>query len=233
MIPTGSAKREINGDMSRQYDLNEKFRNMTQLTPEQKAYKEKTINQLRTNFSLLEAKIGREKRPEVIDSQREQLEEMQAHINHLQQELAANVAGEPVADELFRRIASALTKQKFYLAKKLISKLETIEPFYPEIERLQQEAEVGRASRRTRSVAQGGALPEIVLSPDLVRAITNQPGGQTVEVVEGVVAAREKVGFARLFEFHIVMSCLVVTLIFCVMSSVGGVTVLQWLVEGN
>ncbi|MDX1524553.1 MAG: hypothetical protein R3264_23180, partial [Anaerolineae bacterium] len=121
------------------------------LTPEQKAYKEKTLQQLAANFTLLETKLETERRPDVADEVRDQLEAIQTHINHLQQELAANGAGEPVADNLYRRIATALTNGRFYLAKKLINKLETIEPFYPDIDRLRAEAEAGRASRRTQS----------------------------------------------------------------------------------
>ena len=127
---------------------------MTALTPEQREYKEKTLAQLLANQPRLESQLTQESRPEVANNIRSQLEDMQAHIQRLQHELATNTFGEPVADELFQRAATALTKQKFYLAKRLISKLETIEPFYPGIDRLRQEAEEGRASRRTRAVAE-------------------------------------------------------------------------------
>lgn len=206
---------------------------MTTLTPEQKAYKERTLNQLVTNFARLEEQLNKEKQPEVIDSLHEQLEAMQAHMALLQQELATDTAGEPAADELYRRVANALTGQKFFLAKKLITKLETIEPFYPGIERLRYEAEEGRASRRTRSIAQGGALPEIISSPALAEPAPADQPPKIVEVSQTVEAEPEKRGLARLFEFHIVMSCLVVSLILCIMSGVGGITVLQWLIEGN
>ena len=112
---------------------------MTALTPEQRAYKEKTLTQLAKNFSQLEGQIERERRSEVIDDLHEQLEAIQSHLLLLQKELATNETGEPVADNLYRRIATALTTNKFLLARKLIHKLETIEPFYPGIERLLKE----------------------------------------------------------------------------------------------
>jgi hypothetical protein len=210
---------------------------MTSLTLEDRAYKEKTVEQLLQNFKVLEQRLVQERRVEIIQSIQEQLEEIQAHIARLQQELATNTAGEPVADNLYRRVATALTTNKFYLAKKLLHKLETIEPFYPNIDRLRTEAETGRASRRTQSISKGGALPEVVLSPEMAEAAAaaaaqtsiavSLPNDEVIEVIP------EKKGLAQLFQFHIIASCLVVSLILCVMFGVGGITALQWLIEGN
>jgi len=207
---------------------------MTSLTPEERAYKEKTVEQLVENFAILEKRLDRERRSDVVENVQTQLEELQAHITLLQQELKTNIAGEPVADELYRRIATALTTNKFYLAKKLINKLGTIEPFYPNIDRLQSEAEAGRASRRTQAIAKGGALPEVVLSPSLVESVAAQAPESTADVVDdGESLEREKTGIARIFQFHVVASCLVIFLLACVMFGLGGITALQWLIEGS
>lgn len=203
---------------------------MTALTPEQRVYKEKTLTQLAKSFSQLEGQIERERRPEVIEDLHEQLEDIQAHLLLLQKELATNEAGEPVADNLYRRVATALTTGKFLLARKLIHKLETIEPYYPDIERLKADAEAGRASRRTQSISRGGSLPEIIVPPDLGDSLTGEPAALP-EVIEVEAAPRR--GIRQLFQFHIVASCLVVSLIACVMFGVGGMSALQWLIEGN
>lgn len=209
---------------------------MTPLTPEQREYKEKTLNQLLVNLSLLETKLGQESRPDVADNIRNQLEDIQAHIDHLQRELASNVAGEPVADELFQRAAGALTRKKFYLAKKLLNKLETIEPFYPGIERLRQEAEAGRASRRTRAIAQrvrststGETHP--LESEQKAVAQSILPAGN--DAYQTIAEEQEKRGLAQFFQFHIIVSCLVVLLILCVMFGVGAITLLERLIEGG
>jgi hypothetical protein len=209
---------------------------MVPLTLEQRVYKEKTLNQLLANQALLEARLGQETRPEVLDSIQEQLEDIEAHVSRLQDELAGNVVfDEPVAEELFKQAARALAKEKFFLAKKHISRLETIEPFYPGLDRLQQEAESGRVSRRTRSIAQGTATsyPGTASPAALGRSDTNQvravssPGPYVNDV------GNEEPGkFARFFQLHIVISCLVVTLILCVVFGIGGVSLLEWLIEG-
>ena len=206
---------------------------MTSLTPEQRAYKERTISQLAANFKQLEGQIDREKRAEVIEDLHQQLEDIQTHLALLQQEVSRNEVGEPVADNLYRRIATTLTNGKFFLAKKLIHKLETIEPFYPGIERLQADVEAGRASRRTQAISKGGDLPEIVLPPEVVEAAATAPTGEGLPVVDVVESLPPKWSIGRLFQFHIVVSCLVVSLIACVMFGVGGMSALQWLIEGN
>jgi hypothetical protein len=203
---------------------------MASLTPEQRDYKEKTLAQLLANLPRLESQLAQESRPEVANNIRSQLEDIKTHIQRLQNELATNTLGEPAADELFQRAAAALTKQKFYLAKRLISKLETIEPFYPGIDRLRQEAEAGRASRRTRAVAETGVTAPATSSTSAPAAFASP-----VEDETKVYPANEpeKKGLARFFQFHIVISCVLVLLILCVMMSVGGVLLLQWLVEGR
>ena len=205
---------------------------MTPLTLEQRAYKDRTLKQLLANFVLLEEKLEKEHRRDVAEDIRQQLEDIQAHLAVLQQELTTNSAGEPVADDLYRRVATALTNNKFFLARKLIHKLETIEPFYPNLDRFKAEAEAGRASRRTRSVSKGGALPELVVPPEVADPEVSQMS-LAYDVVDGVGVEPERQGLARFFQFHIIASCVVVSLILCVMFGVGGMTALQWLIEGN
>ncbi len=208
---------------------------MTPITPEQRAYKEKTLNQLLANLSLLEEKLSQESRPDVVTSLENQLEDIQTHINHLQRELATDIAAEPVADQLYQRVARALARGKFYLAKKHISKLETIEPFYPGLDRLRNEAETGRVSRRTRSIAEGTALPAKTapVSPDLTKgAERRRSNNRTASYVETGQVERQGL-FAQFFQFHIIVSCLVVLLIICVIAGVGSVTLLEWLITGG
>ena len=132
---------------------------MIPLTLEQRVYKEKTLNRLLVNQTELQTRIALETQTDVVKNIRSQLEDLQAHIDLLQMELEHDVAGEPVADELCKRIATALTKEKFYMAQKYLTKLETIEPFYPGLDRLREEVQAQRAGRRTRSIAQGTAMP--------------------------------------------------------------------------
>ncbi len=210
---------------------------MTPLTPEQREYKEKTLAQLQLNLPLLETNVEQESRPEVVNSLQKQIDDIQAHIDLLQHELAANTAGEPVADALFQRAAGALTNKKFFLAKKLINKLEAIEPFYPDIERLRQEAEARRASRRTRAVVQRGTPPpqtgqRLPTSQETTAQSTGE-AHQTPGIYPAIPGEEEKKGFSRFFQFHIIISCLVVLLILCIMSGIGGVMLLQWLIEGG
>ncbi len=210
---------------------------MTPLTPEQREYKEKTLEQIQDNLPLLETKVEQESRPEVVNSLQKQIDDIRAHIDMLQHELATNAAGEPVADELFQRAAGSLAKKKFYLAKKLINKLETIEPFYPSIERLRQEAEAGRASRRTQAIAQRPAPPSPTAPPlQTGQAAAAQPTNtyQAPDTYPAIPEEVEKKGLvAQYFQFHIILSCLVVSLILCVMAGIGGLMVLQWLIEGG
>ena len=145
---------------------------MIELTSEQIEYKERTLHQLRTNQARLEAALERETRAEVVKGIEEQLHYIEAHINRLEDELAGNVVfDEPVADEYFKHAVRALANERFYLAKKYIHRLETIEPFYPALDRLRDEADSGRVSRRTRSIAQGTATtyPGIALPSVMMR----------------------------------------------------------------
>lgn len=205
------------------------------LTLEQREYKEKTLNHLQTILPILEAKLAQESRRDVVATLQDQFEEIETHMARLQKELTANVNLEPVADELCRQAASALTKQKFYLSKKYLLKLETIEPFYPNLERLKEEADSGQVSRRTRSIAQGNSLP----NHEPARALTiipsnlpSQPAAPAPPVIYPV-EPEERRGISRFFEFHIVASCLVVMLLICAMAGVGGMSLLQWLIEGS
>jgi hypothetical protein len=207
---------------------------MIPLTPEQIEYKEKTLKQLVANLAYLEAKLDQESRPERVASLRNQFLDIQAHIERLQKELASGVVQESVADELCRRVAHALTKEKFYMARRYVNKLEAIEPFYPEIERLKREAETGHVSRRTRSIAQGTALPYgvIAIPTDLPERVEPRLLAASTET-DVKVDLGPKRRFSELFQFHFIISCLVVLLILCVMSGLGGMTVLQWLIEGR
>lgn len=211
---------------------------MIPLTPEQRDYKERTLNQLLVNLPLLEAKLARETQRQVVVTLHEHLEAIEAHIIRLQQELAHEVLLEPVADDLCRQAASALTKQKLFMAKRYIAKLEAIEPFYPEISRLKQEAESGQVSRRTRALSQSEPLPVAAANVPLLPAgatagpaAPNDP--RAALPPRGRPRQKETGGWRQYFQFHIVASCLVIVLLACVMASVGGVNVLRWLIEGS
>jgi hypothetical protein len=211
---------------------------MNPLSPEQRDYKEKTLDQLITDQSELETELSQASRPEDLRNIQGQLDELRAHLDRLQRELASGVVEEAVADQMCVRVAQALTKEKFYLAKRYINKLETIEPFYPGLDLLRAEAEAGRASRRTRSIAQGNALPYGAAAfpqgqGSTPAAAGTEAGSGPVSPVRTVATGEEKEGLSRFFQFHIVASCLVVLLIMCVVFGVGGFTVLQWLLEGG
>jgi hypothetical protein len=169
----------------------------------------------------------------------EQLEAMEAHVAHLKQELASDMILEPVADELCRQAATALTKQKLFMAKRYIGKLEAIEPFYPELARLKQEAESGQVSRRTRALSQSDVLPTVAAAgvPLLAAGSSAGPGQYTTARQAAMPVARmrkkERRGIAQYFQFHIVASCLVILVIVCAMAGVGGMSVLRWLIEGS
>lgn len=208
---------------------------MIPLTPEQRDYKERTLNQLMVNLPLLEAKLARETQRQVAVTLHEHLEAIEAHIVRLQQELTHEILLEPVADDLCRQAASALTKQKLFMAKRYIAKLEAIEPFYPEISRLKQEAESGQVSRRTRALSQSEPLP--VAAAANVPLLTAGPAAPDASRAAPPPGSRlrrqEPGGWRQYFQFHIVASCLVILLLACVMASVGGVNVLRWLIEGS
>jgi hypothetical protein len=210
------------------------------LTPEQRDYKERTLTHLLARLPELEARLSQSTQRYDIVSSHDQLKEVEAHIARLQRELATNAASEPIADDLCRQIASALTKQKFYMAKRYITKLETIEPFYPELDRLRQEAETEQVSRRTRSLAQTGAfgvtgpaVPEIIPPP----AADARPGFRPGRAMRSSLAAfrqkQERPGIRQYLQFHYVASCLVLLLLGCAMAGVGGMSVLRWLIEGS
>jgi hypothetical protein len=215
---------------------------MNPLTPEQREYKERTLTQLLVNLPLLEAQLAQQTERNAILSLHEQIADVEAHIARLQKELDGDVLLEPVADELCRQVASALTKQKFYMARRYLNKLETIEPFYPELARLKLEAETGQVSRRTRSLAQSGVLPTVSAGyvPRLPAPSAASNAGVVPQLGPMVAPAsgsrddqRERGGIRQLFQFHIIASCLVIILLACVMASVGGMSVLRWLIEGS
>jgi hypothetical protein len=212
---------------------------MIPLTPEQRDYKERTLNQLLLNLPQFEAKLAQETQRQIAVTLHEQLEAMEAHIVRLQKELANEVLLEPVADELCKQAANALTKQKLFMAKRYIGKLEAIEPFYPELSRLKQEVETGQVSRRTRALSQSDVLPTMaVANVPLLTAGTGVGPGAPVAArpadrpLTGM-RDRERGGWRQYFQFHIIASCLVILMLACVMAGVGGMSVLRWLIEGS
>jgi hypothetical protein len=210
---------------------------MTPLIPEQREYKQITLNQLLANLPQLEAQLVHEKQPEVAARVRRQLEEVQTHIDLLHEELTTNTSIEPVADELFRQAANALVKEKFYMARRYISKLETIEPFYPELDRLKRDAEAEQASRRIRSMIQSNTMPSarpLLPATSLQSALTSSPLPASSLTIESypLEEAEEKGGIRQFFQLHIILSCLIVMLILCVMAGVGGMSLLEWIIEG-
>jgi hypothetical protein len=214
---------------------------MIELTPEQREYKEKTLQQLLANQARMEASLSSESRLNVVRSMQRQLADMDTHINRLQDELSGRVVfDEPVAAELFQKAAQALVKEKYFLAKRHIGKLETIEPFYPGLDRLKQEAESQQVSRRTRAIAAGtaagypGSGASVGVSP-VAYAAAAEGGSAPAPVAPAYASASaESPGwFAGLFQFHIVLSCLVVALLLCVVFGMAGMTLVQWLIQGS
>ncbi len=215
---------------------------MLPLTPEQREYKEVTLNQLLVNQEKLGAGLEKETRPRVVKTIQKQLADIDAHVSRLRDELSGNmVIDEPVAEGLLKKSAMALDKGKFYLAKRHITKLETIEPFYPGLARLKTEVESRQVSRRTRSIAQGTATgypdsPAYLPSapqPQVAGATAGSEAGQPAGNYYQPVGEEPEGWFSKVFQFHIVLSCLVVMLLLCVVFGMAGFTILQWLVEGG
>lgn len=213
---------------------------MIPLTLEQRDYKERTLNQLLLNVPQMEAQLARETQRHIMVTLHEQLEAMEAHIVRLQQELANDVILEPVADDLCRQAASALVKQKLFMARRYINKLEAIEPFYSELGRLKQEVESGQVSRRTRALSQSDVFPSLVAAANIPlltaganAASASQPIPDANRMAAARMRSRETGGLRQYFQFHIIASCLVIILLACAMAGVGGMSVLRWLVEGS
>ncbi len=215
---------------------------MESLSPEQIEYKQRTLHQLQQNQTALEASLTSGTDPKTVKSTQKKLAEIDAHINRLQDELSGNVViDEPVADELFRKSAQALARGKFYLARRQITKLETIEPFYPGLFRLKQEVETQQVSRRTRSIAEGKAsgYSGLATGPNAV-ALPPAPGDDAPPALAAPPAPfaayadePDEPWYRGLFQFHVVLSCLVVVLLLCVVFGMAGFSILQWLVEGG
>lgn len=209
---------------------------MVPLTPEQRDYNEITIQQLLANRAQLEAALETETDQRAARSIEKQMDAIDAHIGRLRDELRGNViVDEKVAEDYFKQAVKALAKEKFFLANRYIQRLETIEPFHPALSRLKEEAESKRVSRRTKSIAQGTATsyPGQETLSALVPANADVPVGAGVPT-NFYYAAEEEApgGFTQFFQFHYIVSCLVVVLLACVMFGTGGVTVLRWLIEG-
>jgi hypothetical protein len=206
---------------------------MIPLTPEQREYKDRTLNQLQADLPRLKAQLAQETQRETALSLQKQVDEVETHIAHLQFELADDVAGEPVADELCRQAAYALTKQKFFMARKYINKLEAIEPFYPELPRLKQDLETGHVSRRIRSMAQGEVITTAPTTTGLPPVSRTTAAPAAAAPFLPTQAEKEKGGFRQYLQFHYIASCLVITVIFCAIAGVGGMNLLRWLIEGS
>lgn len=214
---------------------------MIPLTPEQREYKARTLNQLLANQRRMEAGLTAESRPNVIKSIQRQLADIDAHVSRLQNELSGNVVvDEPVADEYFNKAAQALTRGKFFMARRQIKKLEIIEPFYPGIDRLKHEAETEQVSRRTRAIADGKAAgyPNTAAYSGAGGPSAGMRGvavGPPAITNAGVSAYSDEPQpwYRSLLQFHILASCFVVLMLMCVVFSIFGYSVLQWLVEGS
>ncbi|MCB0166576.1 MAG: hypothetical protein KDI79_20275 [Anaerolineae bacterium] len=209
---------------------------MVPLTPEQRDYNEITIQQLLANRAQLEAALETETDQRAARSIEKQMDAIDAHVGRLRDELRGNViVDEKVAEDYFKQAVKALAKEKFYLANRYIQRLETIEPFHPALNRLKEEAESKRVSRRTKSIAQGTATsyPGLDTLSALVPANADVPASLGAPANFYYAAEEESPGgFTQFFQFHYIVSCLVVVLLACVMFGTGGVTVLRWLIEG-
>ncbi|MCB9099961.1 MAG: hypothetical protein H6632_10500 [Anaerolineales bacterium] len=209
---------------------------MVPLTPEQRDYNEITIQQLLANRAQLEAALETETDQRAARSIEKQMDAIDAHVGRLRDELRGNViVDEKVAEDYFKQAVKALAKEKFFLANRYIQRLETIEPFHPALSRLKEEAESRHVSRRTKSIAQGTATtyPGLDTLSALVPANADAPVGAGVPANFYYAAEEESPGgFTQFFQFHYIVSCLVVVLLACVMFGTGGVTVLRWLIEG-
>lgn len=207
------------------------------MPPELREYKQQTCNQLLTTLPQLEEDFAMETDPRAARQLGKQVEAVRHHIQRLQLELAHDTVLEPVADELYRLTAQALVKEKFYLAQKRLTELETIEPFYPSLNRLREEVMTGKVSRNTRAIAEGTAAPFVlsaahVPSP-LTTGLTSPPLVDEEDYFEPEEYYVEKSSWwSSLFQFHIVASCLVILFIFCTMAAVGGTALLEYLIEG-
>ncbi len=209
------------------------------MTPEIREYKIRTLNQLLATLPQLESHLAVENEPATARQLSKQVEEMQAHAERLRQELVTNSVHQPVADELCQKAAKAIIKQKLYLAQKCINDLATIEPFYPGLDRLRQDVETGKISRRTRSIAEGNSPPflltSVTFSPPLALSADNGTSSPLPATfyVEPAIDEEKRSFWANLFQFHILASLFVVMLILCIMVGVGSTAVLQWLIEGR
>ncbi|MCB0193787.1 MAG: hypothetical protein KDJ65_17695 [Anaerolineae bacterium] len=210
---------------------------MVPLTPEQREYNEITIQQLMANRAELETQLDDETDQRATRSLEKQIDAIDAHVGRLRDELMGNVIiNEKVAEDYFMQAVKALAKEKFHLAKRYIQRLETIEPFHPALSRLKEEMESKKVSRRTRSIAQGTATSYPGMTPLSALVPTN---GDAPAMVPGAPAQYYYAeddgpgGFIQFFQFHYVVSCLVVALLACAMFGTGGMTVLRWLIEGS
>ncbi len=210
------------------------------MTPELQEYKTRTLNQLLATLPQVETRLATENDPATARHLRKQIEAIQEHLERLHQELATNTIRQPVADELCQKAAKAIIKQKLYLAQKCINDLATIEPFYPGLDRLKNDIETGKISRRTRSIAEG-TTPPFLLTSMTLSTLPPSGGNEIGEALPLKVyptrlqfePVPEQSGWANLFQFHIIASVFVVMLLVCMMVGVGSTALLQWLIEGR
>lgn len=197
------------------------------MTPEQIDYREKTLERLQASLRHLEAQLTRESNPEIITNVQRQLADIRTHIDFLHRELESGIPGEPIADQIAQKVAQALVREKRYMARRYLNKLETIEPFHPLIDRLRHELEAGRPSRRTRSLAE---QPLEKMQPQVYDA-SAAPAATRGPMAE--IEPDPGPGWmAQLFQPHVLLSCAVVLLILCAMAGVGSFLVVEFLFQG-
>ncbi|MDM8518530.1 hypothetical protein QUF64_00680 [Anaerolineales bacterium HSG6] len=208
------------------------------MSPDLREYKTQTLNQLLILLPQIEAKLAHEIDSAAIRRLNKQLEAIRAHIDHLRHELSLDAPLDPVAEVLFQKAAEAIVKEKYFLAQKRLQELETIEPFYPGLNRLKDEISSGKTSRNTKAIAEG-TVPAFVLASikpayQGVASDDSPLSTPAADVYLDPDSGEEQTGgWRNIFQFHIMASCLVVVLMFCTMAGVGGTALLEFLIEGS
>lgn len=208
------------------------------MTPEVQTYKTQTLNQLLINLPQLESQLASE--PDAAEARRlgKRIEATQLHIQRLQQELLTNTvdSSESPAEALCQKAARAIVSGKFYMAQKSIMELETIEPFFPALNRLQQDVVSGKPSRSTRSIADGSSPPFLMALVARSKSSAEATQAAPLEAVPGlelpVEPAPPPPWWHNFFEFHIIASCLVLLLLFCAIAAISGTAILEYIIEG-
>jgi len=206
------------------------------MTPDLREYKTQSCNQLLKQLPQLEARLPLERDAANAKRLQKQIEAIYAHVDRLRHELETDTAlPESVADELCRKAARALVKQKFFLAQKCLYELETIEPFYPNLNRLKEEATSQKIGRQTRSIAEGTASPFVLpaVMPTLATKGHDSPTPLASATGNGAEWVESPPWWRNIFQFHIMASCAVVMFLFCMMAMVSSSAILQFIFEGR